>query len=263
MTSTIQNDITTYDPFAPENYGVGDVLSEWRPMPTASEPGRLIYSNDPFEPPPLVPEGYEPIPGDPHSQYCEDDRAIRPILAGPAPKVVLPPLADDQAETDVSAGLYEPPVPDSDDASTAPRPTQRPKRKAAPRSRPTTGVVTVEPIDQNEHTLAMINSHQLTRLPQLVGMVASVELAITASRQGVPFGQAERELTAGYLAMLTGLSERSARDAMRDAVLLGYFERLDNGQGGKRDENGTGRNRAVYRPRLPAFVRGNPASPAG
>jgi hypothetical protein len=80
-------------------------------------------------------------------------------------------------------------------------------------------------------------------------MVANVEIAISAARQGVPFGKAERELTPEYLARKTGWSERKAGEAMAEAVRLGFFRRTDNGRGGR-----GGAGRATYRATLPGFL---------
>lgn len=240
MTST---KIPSNDPFALES--IEGATSGWRSMPTASEPGRLVCSNDPFETPPMIPDGYEPILEDPHGQYCEDDRAIRPIVTGPIAELVLPPLIDDH---DASTGLDEPlvPRPASEDASTRPKPTQRPKRKAA---RPTTGVETRKPTDQNDYTMCAVNSKQLGGNALTVVLIAAVEFGLSAFKQDRRFCAVERELTAGYVSEKMLKSRPVAIAALSEAVKLGFLERTDNGKGGRGNTN-----KAKYRPVLPAYM---------
>lgn len=245
MTSTTTlND----DPFAPANTAstdqthpdacsdthapVGGAMAGWLHTPTGSEPERLVHTWNPFssEPRPEIPPGYEHIPHD--MPY-----AVRPIRT-PVPTPLSTPVPRDAV-----------PV-----AAKPPAVARRPLRRAAPKVVPTTGVDTREPESQNQHTLAMINSHQLGSTPMLIAMVASVEIAISAKKTGRPFGQAERELAHAYIASKTGLSEETVRVNAAKAVKLGFLERTDNAQGGKRDANGVGRNRSTYRARIPAYM---------
>ncbi|OJY42234.1 hypothetical protein [Pseudonocardia sp. 73-21] len=134
-----------------------------------------------------------------------------------------------------------------------PVPTSTPAA-GKPRKPPTTGVETRDPADQNDHTRAMINSHQLGKSPMLVAMIASAEIAITAARKGIPFCDADRELTPEYMAGRSGLKEEAARTNMAQAVKLGFLERTDNAQGGRRRADGRGINGATYRARIPAYM---------
>ena len=126
---------------------------------------------------------------------------------------------------------------------------QRPSEAATgPRTVPRTGLDTREPRDQNEHTLAMINSKQLIRNPLLVAMVANFEIGLAGYKSGQPFHLVEKELASEYIAGKTGLDRGTARRAMADAVRLGFFVRLDEANGGRH-----GKNKSQYRATLPAY----------
>ena len=111
---------------------------------------------------------------------------------------------------------------------------------------PICGVATREPRDQNEHTMALVNCHQIGGSAMHVAMVANVEIGLAAYKAGKPFHRTERELTPEYIADKCGLSVNAARTAMANATKLGFLVRTDNGKGGRGKTN-----RAKYRPSLP------------
>lgn len=125
-----------------------------------------------------------------------------------------------------------------------PKPKKATERK--PRKLPRTGLETRAPEDQNEHLWAAINSNRLSGSSQLVTMTANALLG--AVSRGRKFGEVEREITADYMAAKTGLSTRTARTALADAVKAGFLVRLDQGKGGV-----AGRGKARYRAVLPVY----------
>src|SRR5690606_5042426 len=112
-------------------------------------------------------------------------------------------------------------------------------------------IETREPRDQNEHTLCMVNSKQLTKNAMLVAMVANVEISLEAARTSQPFGKVKKELAAEYIMGKTGLSKPTVVAAMSEAVKLGFLRRLDNGKG---KVGGRG-NRAKYQATLPTYFQ--------
>lgn len=167
-------------------------------------------------------------------------------LSGACP-AHTPPKPDPEPEPEVVAPLLTVEPSEVVDLH-ADQPSQR--TSSAPRSRlpaPRTGVTTRPPKDQNEHLWALINSHRFDVYAKAVGMIANNFLG--AQAKGRPFHLAEKELTAEYLAMKAGCSKNKARDAMAGLVKAGFFQRVDNGQGGKRNVN-----KARYRATFPEYL---------
>lgn len=122
-------------------------------------------------------------------------------------------------------------------------PESVPKRRERPAQVPT------KPCTQSEHRKALWTSKNLKEDP-LVLLAALAVHNMIGVRQKARFGEQPERLSASLIAAESGMSERKATAAIRVAVELGFFRRVDSGKGGRGRKGSTA---AAYVPCLPTW----------
>ncbi len=121
------------------------------------------------------------------------------------------------------------------------RATPKPDAETKPKEAPKPRTLYREPKDQAEHKRAVRALLKGQMYPRAVALEAHDQIGMTYAekRQKVPFGQITRELTPKYLAPFIGCGLTKVKEGMAAAVAAGLYVRVDNGQGGKHNSNGS------------------------
>ena len=132
----------------------------------------------------------------------------------------------------------------------APEPVKEPQKPSGRTNKQGRGIPTpkvpVKPVDRyGDHVNAILNSRRLREYPsaQHVSFVINREMWLKHGNRG--FGK-PLEMPLAEVMRLSGLGKAAAAKAVKHAVECGFFQRRDNGNGGRNSANG-----ATYVPTLP------------